>query len=96
MKKTIFTAILAIVAVNINAQLVVDSLGQVGIGTDSVKSNLAVRTAGTTDVVAYFKATGFSTGAYTVNGDGALARAKHHLSQHIGVTSPNILIRTGE
>ena len=33
MKKTLFTVILAVAATNINAQLVVDSLGRVGIGT---------------------------------------------------------------
>lgn len=42
MKKTIFTAILAIVAVNINAQLVVDSLGRVGVGTESPMSKLSI------------------------------------------------------
>ena len=65
--KKILLSIALLATLNINAQLVVDSLGRVGIGTDSVKSNLAVRTAGTGDVVAYFNATGFSTGAYTVN-----------------------------
>ena len=34
MKKVIFTMALAAAATNINAQLVVDSLGRVGIGTD--------------------------------------------------------------
>ena len=66
MKKILFSIAL-LATTNINAQLVVDSLGRVGVATDSVKSNLAVRTAGTADVVAYFNATGFSTGAYTVN-----------------------------
>ena len=42
MKKTLFTMILAATAMNINAQLVVDSLGRVGIGTENPKTNLAV------------------------------------------------------
>jgi len=45
MKKIIILLGLA-AATNINAQLVVDSLGRVGIGTDSVKSMLAVGTYG--------------------------------------------------
>ena len=46
MKKSIVTMALALAATNINAQLVVDSLGRVGIGTDSVKSMLAIGTIG--------------------------------------------------
>ena len=46
MKKIIFTIILAVAATNINAQLVVDSLGRVGIATDSVKSMLSIGTDG--------------------------------------------------
>ena len=38
MKKILFTTLLAIIATNINAQLVVDSLGRVGIGTEAPKS----------------------------------------------------------
>ena len=33
MNKTLFTLFVAIVATNLNAQLVVDSLGRVGVGT---------------------------------------------------------------
>ena len=42
MKKNIFTTILAMAAMNINAQLVVDSLGRVGVGTNDPKSMLSV------------------------------------------------------
>ena len=42
MKKILFTTLLAIIATNINAQLVVDSLGRVGIGTEAPKSLLSV------------------------------------------------------
>ena len=49
MKKILFTTLLAIVATNINAQLVVDSLGRVGIGTDAPKSLLSVGTDGDED-----------------------------------------------
>ena len=46
MKKVFITQLLAFAAMNINAQLVVDSLGHVGIGIDSVKSDLAIGSAG--------------------------------------------------
>ena len=42
MKKIIVSMALAFAATNINAQLVVDSLGRVGIGTDTPKSMLSV------------------------------------------------------
>ena len=42
MKKILFSMILAVAAMNINAQLVVDSLGRVGVGTDEPKSVLSV------------------------------------------------------
>ena len=42
MKRFYFSMILAAAAMNINAQLVVDSLGRVGIATDSVKSMFAI------------------------------------------------------
>ena len=45
MKKILFTTLLAIIATNINAQLLVDSLGRVGIATDSVKSMLGIGAA---------------------------------------------------
>ena len=67
MKKIIFTAILAMAAMNINAQLVVDSLGRVGIATDSVNSMLAIGTSGSADTAVHFNTTGKSTGAYVIN-----------------------------
>ena len=45
MKKILFSVILAAAAMNINAQLVVDSLGRVGIGTETTKSMLTVGTS---------------------------------------------------
>ena len=42
MKKIIIMMILAAAAMNINAQLVVDSLGRVGIGTETPMSLLSV------------------------------------------------------
>lgn len=56
MKKTIFTAILAIVAVNINAQLVVDSLGLVSVGTETPMSKLSIGYDGDTASTVYCKA----------------------------------------
>jgi len=49
MKKTIFTLILAVAAMNINAQFVVDTLGQVGIGTETPKSMLSIGSNGSGD-----------------------------------------------
>ena len=67
MKKIIFTAILAMAAMNTNAQLVVDSLGRVGIGTDSVKSMLAVGTSGSNDSAIRFNAHGKQYGLFLMN-----------------------------
>ena len=46
MKKIFMMMILAVAAMNINAQLVVDSLGRVGVGTETPKSLLSVGDAG--------------------------------------------------
>ena len=70
MKKTIFTAILAIVAVNINAQLVVDSLGRVGVGTETPKSMLSVGVDSSTNsasAMASFKSSDKKYGTYVWN-----------------------------
>lgn len=53
MNKKLFTIFMAFAAMNINAQLVVDSLGHVGIGIDSVKSELAIGSAGNEDIAIY-------------------------------------------
>ena len=42
MKKILFTVIMAAFATSINAQLIVDSLGRVGVGTEAPKSMLSV------------------------------------------------------
>ena len=49
MKKVFFTLILAASAMNINAQFVVDTLGQVGIGTETPKSLLSIGSNGSGD-----------------------------------------------
>ena len=49
MKKILIMMFVAAIATNINAQLVVDSLGRVGIATDSVKSMFSVGTPGNDD-----------------------------------------------
>ena len=50
MKKIVLTTLFAIIAASINAQLLVDSLGRVGIATDSVKSMLGIGAAGDEDM----------------------------------------------
>lgn len=51
MKKTLFTLLLTLFATNINAQLVVDSLGRVGVGTETPKSMLSIGSSGDSLVV---------------------------------------------
>ena len=62
MKKIIVTMSLALAATNINAQLVVDSLGRVGIGTETPMSTLAIGTNGTDDAYLCCKASGKNYG----------------------------------
>lgn len=59
MKKILFTIILAVAAMNINAQLVVDSLGHVGIGRNTAwpKSILSVGSYGNNDYDAAIQCT---------------------------------------
>ena len=54
MKKIFLTTILAAVAMNINAQLVVDSLGRVGIGTETTKSLLSIGKSATDTLTAIY------------------------------------------
>ena len=67
MKKILFTIFLAVAAMNINAQLVVDSLGRVGIGTEAPKSLLAVGTSGDNDTAIKFNANGKEYGLFVNN-----------------------------
>lgn len=67
MKKIIFTLFVAFTATNINAQLVVDSLGRVGIATDSVKSMLAVGTCGNSDSAIRFRTSEGKYGIHLAN-----------------------------
>lgn len=67
MKKILFIFTMAIVATNINAQLLVDSLGRVGIATDSVKSMLGIGTAGDDFVAMYCNASNNEYGLYLNN-----------------------------
>ena len=53
MNKKLFTIFMAFAAMNINAQLVVDSLGRVGIGTETPNSTLAVGYSGNEDAAIY-------------------------------------------
>ena len=64
MKKIFLTIILAAAAMNINAQLVVDSLRRVGIGTDSLKSMVSIGETGSEDIAMYCDADGKEYGLH--------------------------------
>ena len=49
MRTSFITIVLAAAAMNINAQLVVDSIGQVGIGTETPNAPLYVKASGSSD-----------------------------------------------
>ena len=67
MKKIIFTIILAVVATNINAQLVVDSLGRVGIGIETPSTSLYVKANGNSTRTINCNANGSNYGIYLLN-----------------------------
>ena len=67
MKKKLFIMILAAAAMNINAQLVVDSIGRVGIATDSVKSMFSIGAVGDGDEAINCNAQGKKYGLYLLN-----------------------------
>lgn len=67
MKKLLFTFILAAAAMNINAQLVVDSLGRVGIGIDSLRSKFAIGNSGDEYTTMYCNANGSEYGLILTN-----------------------------
>jgi hypothetical protein len=67
MKKILIMMLMAVAATNINAQLVVDSLGRVGIGTETPKSLLSVGGNSTINSIIYSKSTDMSYGLYVSN-----------------------------
>ena len=70
MKKIILASILAAAAMNSNAQLVVDSLGRVGVGTETPKSMLSVGVDTSTNsasAMASFKSSDKKYGTYVWN-----------------------------
>ena len=67
MKKILFTTLLTIVATNINAQLVVDSLGRVGIGTETPMSLLSVGFSGISNAAIGCRAQGKQRTIYISN-----------------------------
>ena len=67
MKKIFLTIILAAAAMNINAQLVVDSIGQVGIGTETPKSQLSVGGNGNNSTSFYCNAQSKNRGMTIIN-----------------------------
>lgn len=70
MKKVLFFT-LALAATNINAQLLVDSLGRVGIATDSVKSMFAVGAVGDEDIAMFCNANNKEYGSFINNSTNA-------------------------
>lgn len=64
MKKILVSLFVAAAAMNINAQLVVDSLGRVGIAVDSVESMFAIGAKGDEDIAMYCDADGKEYGFY--------------------------------
>lgn len=68
MKRIIFSMFMAAVAVNINAQLVVDSLGRVGIGTEEMPhSLLSLGDSGRYDADIVYKGSGKKYGRHYTN-----------------------------
>lgn len=67
MKKILIMMFVAATATNINAQLVVDSLGRVGIGTNTPSYALSVSGSGNGDKTFYCSANGKEYGIYTTN-----------------------------
>ncbi len=67
MKKIIVSMALAFAATNINAQLVVDSLGRVGVGTIAPESMLSVGNSGLSSVAIHCNAYGKREGLYIMN-----------------------------
>ena len=67
MKKFILSMILVAAAMNINAHLVVDSLGRVGVGTEAPKSMLSIGTAGDSITAIKCNASNKQYGMYITN-----------------------------
>ena len=93
MKKIIISVILAAAATNINAQLVVDSLGRVGIGTETPKSTLSVGTNTNEDATILCKTNGEEYGIYSMNytndnnSTGVYSHVKNNLGHCFGMES---------
>ena len=67
MKKIIIMVFVAAAATNINAQLVVDSLGHVGVGTETPRSMLSIGASGNEDIGIYCDADEKELGFYIKN-----------------------------
>ena len=67
MKKIFFIVIMATFATGINAQLVVDSLGRVGIGTDAPKARLTIGTDSDTLSTMFCQTSNKTYGIYSKN-----------------------------
>ena len=67
MKKILIMMFVAVAATNINAQLVVDSLGQVGIGAETPSAPLYVKGNGNSEKTIYCSAHGGQYGIYVSN-----------------------------
>ncbi len=92
MKKIILTSILAVAAMNSNAQLVVDSLGRVGIGTDVPEAMLSVGYGGNQNSAIYCKSADKKYGMQVRNNTDSISEtycssfyAKNLIGNSIGV-----------
>lgn len=92
MKKILLSVTLA-AATNINAQLVVDSLGRVGIGTESPICLLSVGSSGANDATFYFNAsnkTGLYSNCYYSSSsktEGIYSKTRNYSGNCLGVSS---------
>ena len=89
MKKILIMVLVAAAATNINAQLVVDSLGRVGIGTETPSTSLYVKGNESRDKTIYCNANGNEFGIYILN-----VKNNNNLSSKYGVYS-NVKNTTG-
>ena len=87
MKKIIIMVFEAAAATNINAQLVVDSLGRVGIGTETPKSLLSVGDNGNKNSSIYCNSTDKTKGIYVENSTDSISNTyggQYHVINNFG------------
>ena len=82
MNKIIVSMALAFAATNINAQLVVDSLGRVGVGTIAPESMLSVGNSGLSSVAIHCNAYGKREGLFWLQQPNRCLLLRRKCSQH--------------